>query len=207
MLSRLFAFGLAVAIGSTASAAGTFSADGDVEVIAGSKKNQKVLLVESDVSEAVPYGAIEYTPRRRGKNVLELDELKQLSVTYQIIAGGAGGGSPRFSIGLDTDGDGELNGNVFVYVGDPPNFTSGTTGLISSGNLLADGELRFDATQVGGTFYMSYDEVIELVGDAEVLSVDFVVDAGWFVSGGSQAVVVTDLRIHTDKLNIKKLND
>ena len=207
MLSRMFAFGLSVAIGATASAAGTFSADGDVEVIAGSKKHQKVVLVESDISEEVPYGVIEYTPRRRGKNVLVLDELKQLSVTYQVIAGGIGGGSPRFAIGLDTDGDGEQDGNVSVYVGDPPNFTSGTTGLVSTGNLLADGELRFDATQVGGTFYMTYDEVLELVGDAEVLSVDFVVDSGWAVSGGSQAVVVTDLRIHNDKLNTKKLED
>jgi hypothetical protein len=208
MLSKVFAFGLSVAIGASASAAsGTFSTDGDVRVVSGEKKHQKVVLLESDITEPVPYGVIEYTPRSTKKNVLNLDELKNLSVTYQVIAGGIGGGSPRFSIALDTDGDGESNGNVFVYIGDAPNFTSGTTGLVSTGNLLASDDLRFDASQVGGTFYMTYDEVLDLVGDAEVLSVDFAVDGGWADSGGVQGVVVTELKVHNDKLNIKKLED
>lgn len=209
MWLKSLAFSFVMVASATASAAsGTFSADGDVEVVSGDKKNQKVVLVTSDVTQTSDdqYGVIEYTPRRKGKNVLELDELKKLSVTYQVIAGGHGGGSPRFSIGLDTDGDGEINGNVFVYLGDPPNFTSGTTGLISTGNLLADDDLRFDATQLGGDFYMTFDEVVDLVGDAEVLSVDFVVDAGWAV-GGVQSVVVTQLQVNNDKLNTKKLDD
>jgi hypothetical protein len=207
LLSKSIAFSLTFLVGAAASAAsGTFSASGDVDVVSGSRKSQKVALLESDITEAVPYGVIEYTPRRTRRNVLNLDELTQLSATYQVIAGGIGGGSPRFSIGLDVDHDGEQDGNVFVYIGEPPNFTSGTTGLVSTGNLLTDGELRFDASQVGGTFYMTYDEVLDLVCDAEVLSVDFVVDGGWAVAGGVQAVVVTDLRINKDKLNIRKLD-
>lgn len=205
MLPKLFAFGLSVVITATASAAsGTFSLDGDAEVVSGGKKKQSVVMLESDLSEDEVFGAIEWTPRVRGKNVLNLDELQTLSATYQVIAGGIGGGSPRFQISLDTTGDGQADGNVFVYIGDPPNFTSGTTGLVSTGNLLADDDLRFDATQVGGTFYMTFDEVLDLVGDAQVLGVDFVVDGGWLFTDG-QAVVVTQLQINGDKLNAKQV--
>jgi len=197
-------------VGATASAAGgTFSAEGDVEVVSGSKKNQKVVLVTSDVTQTAvdQFGVIEWTPRVRGRNTLQLDELKKLSATYQVVAGGHGGGSPRFSICLDTDHDGEIDGHVFVYLGDPPNFTSETTGLISTGNLLGDDDLRFDAQQLGGDFYMTFDEVVDAYGDADVLCVDFVVDAGWFVDDGVQAVVVTELRVNNDKLNLKMLDD
>jgi hypothetical protein len=205
VLSKLCAFGLSVVIGATASAgSGTFSLDGDAQVVSGSKKNQNVVLLESDLTEDEVYGNIEWTPRVRGKNVLTLDELTNLSATYQVIAGGIGGGSPRFQISLDTNGNGQADGNLFVYIGDPPSFSSGTTGLVSTGNLLADDDLRFDATQVGGTFYMTFDEVVDLVGDAQVLGVDFVVDGGWMFENG-QAVVVTQLQINGDKLNAKQL--
>jgi hypothetical protein len=208
--AKALAFSFVMLVGGVASAAsGTFSAEGDVEVVSGSKKNQKVVMVTSDVTqtEVDQFGVIEWTPRVRGKNTLQLDELKKLSVTYQVIAGGHGGGSPRFSICLDTDHDGEIDGHVFVNLGDPPNFTSGTTGLISTGNLLGDDDLRFDAQQLGGDFYMTFDEVVDAYGDADVLCVDFVVDAGWFVDEGVQSVVVTELRVNNDKLNLKKLDD
>jgi len=205
---RSLVFGMAMLVGATASAAqGTFSLDGDVEVVSGSKKNQKVLLLESDATEEVQYGAIEYTPRVKKNKVLELQDLKKLSATYQVIAGGIGGGSPRFSIALDVDGDGAFDGNVHVYIGDPPNFTSGTTGLRSTGNLLADGELRFDATQLGGDFYMTYDEVLGAFAEAEVLGVTFAVDGSFAVTDGVQAVVVTELQVNSDKLNIRKIED
>jgi hypothetical protein len=212
MWAKSFAFGLVLVVGATASAAsGTFSIDGNAEVVSGGKKNQKVVLLTSDVTQTAvdQFGVIEYTPRSKGKNVLELDELRKLSATYQIIAGGHGGGSPRFQIAVDTDGDGDSNGNVWAYLGDPPNFTSGTTGLISTGNLLDYDDVRFDASQLeGGDQTMTYEEVIDLFGEAEVLSVDFAVDAGWFFPmSGVQSVVVTQLQVNSDKLNVKKLDD
>jgi hypothetical protein len=123
--------------------------------------------------------------------------LHKLSTDYAIRAGGCGGGAPRFSIGLDTDGDGVRNGSVFAYVGDAPSFScSGALGSWhSTGNLIGNGDLRFDTSQLGGTFYGSYADALAAYGSAAVTSISFVVDGGW-AFGGLQDVLVDDLTVN-----------
>jgi hypothetical protein len=111
--------------------------------------------------------------------------LTNLSTDFQVIAGDCGGGSPRFQVYLPN-----LNGNLFVYLGPTPNFTGCGTGWNSSGNLIGSTDLRFDTSQVGGTFYSTYAQALALVGSQTVGEVDLVVDGGWAVGGNNQTVVI-----------------
>lgn len=198
-LSALAAL-IALWSGSSATAAhGTFTLEGDAEVVA-SQRNRSAVILTSDVASTDMYGAIVYTPRRP----ITLEDLRRLQVTYEILEGGFGGGSMRFQITLDEDGDGEADCNVFVYLGTYPNFDDEVSGeLESSGELIGSTDLRFDTTQCGGEFYDDYAGAIELAGDAEILEVALVVDAGWFTEDGVQSVLVTDVRVDNDKLRLQ----
>lgn len=192
-------------VGSVATAAqGEFTFEGNVEIVPGESKNRAAVVLTSDVtSEDVEdmYGAIIYTP----KKTLTLEELRSLQVSYEILEGGFGGGSMRFQIALDEDGDGEADCNIFVYLGEYPNFDDEVSGDVeTSGELIGSTDLRFDTTQCGGEFYDDYAGAIELAGDAEIVDVALVVDSGWFFEEGVQSVLVTDLRIDKGKLKVKQ---
>jgi hypothetical protein len=172
-----------------------FSTFGNAQIVSGPRRNEFALWLVSDLVDEEPFAVLEYVPKRLSR----FRQLKTLSTRYQIFEGGFGGGSMRFAIGLDTDGDGDFDGHVSVYLGTPPSFDDPATGgWEESGNLigLPDDELRFDTSQVGGTFYDSYANALALVGQAEVLYVDLIVDAGWAFPNGVQSVLVRDVRIN-----------
>jgi hypothetical protein len=88
-----------------------------------------------------------------------------------------GVGSPRMSLAIDRDGDGDSDGNAFGYVGTSPNFTTcpqqtwlyedftggdGITGLgpfPSTGRPTPNEQLEWDLTQFGGAFYNTWSQV------------------------------------------------
>jgi hypothetical protein len=114
-------------------------------------------------------------------------ELETLSVDYR---GQCGGGSPRFQVGIDSDGDGDRDGNIFVYLGPVPSFTGcSTTAFTSSGNLIGSTETRFDLTQLGGPYSGTYQDALALLGGKTVTGIQLVVDSGWMFSGGQTVVV------------------
>lgn len=189
-----------------APAHGQFSLFGNATIEGGRRAQQTVELV-SDITADEPYAGISFVAKSRGKQTLTLADIDTLSTTYQILEGGFGGGSLRFSIGLDEDGDGEADGNVFVYLGEAPNFTEDPNGWVSTGNLIESQDLRFDTGQIGGTFYDSYDNAVQLAGDAEVVYVDLVLDSGWFFEDGVQSVLIGDMQVNNSKIRINKLND
>jgi hypothetical protein len=108
------------------------------------------------------YGGVDFTPKKD----LTFSEITNLSADYVAAVGGFGGGSPRFQINIG-DGNGNFVGNVFVYLGTHPQFMDVPTEWTSSGNLIESTDLRFDTTQVGGTFYDDHAGALELVGGAE----------------------------------------
>lgn len=110
-------------------------------------------------------------------------DLQSLTANFAYAQGQSTGGSLRWSIATPA-------GEVHVYYGVEPNWT-GTGG--SGDNLLAATDLRFDTTQVGGTFYDTYDHMIQLVGSQPVNWVALVLDSGW--SQGDQIVNVTDASV------------
>jgi hypothetical protein len=101
-----------------------------------------------------------------------VSDLESLEANIKKIVGNCGGGAPRFSIET-------AEGNIFVYLGDAPNFNTCADG--STGNLLDDEDLRVDTTQVGGTFYDTWANAQTLVGNEEITSLSLVLDGGWVV--------------------------
>lgn len=129
-------------------------------------------------------------------NGLAFEDLTALSADTTTTAGGFGGGSPRFQIGIDTDGDSVRDGNIFVYLGTPPNFTDAALGTtVSSGNLIGSTDTRFDLTQLGGAFYSTYADALALLGSDTITGISLVVDGGWAV-GGNQVIVVDNVNVN-----------
>ena len=88
------------------------------------------------------------------------------------------GGSPRYQLAIDTNGDGTSDGNAFGYFGASPNFTGcpmetwlyedltgpgdiSITGPMfpSTGYTQPNEELEWDLTQFGGPFYNTWSQV------------------------------------------------
>ncbi len=145
-------------------------------------------------------------------DALLFNQLTVLKATYSFIEGNCGGGSLRWQVRVDILGN---NGdptptpcdpddptcvppispeaddrNVFIYYGDHPNFTNCTTGANNQSgvNLLTLTDLRFDTSQVGGTFYDTRANANSLVGTKQVASASLVLDSGWQQEGLTQRV-------------------
>jgi len=116
--------------------------------------------------------------------------LTNLSTDFNVTDDDCGGGSPRFYIRMDTDGDSNPDGNVFVYMGPMPSFTGCTPNTwANTGNLIGSADARFDLTQLGGPFYGTYANALALVGGGTILRIGIVVDAGWAMPDKEQTVL------------------
>jgi hypothetical protein len=154
------AFPVAVALsgGAASAATGDFSLSGSATQQAdGIHLISDGTHTDSDITFTLPAGTA-------------VADLTDLEATIQVLTGTCGGGSPRFSVET-------ASGNIFVYVGDAPNFTSCANG--STGNLLTSADLRVDTSQVGGTFYDTWSHAVSLAGSSPVTGLDLVVDGGW----------------------------
>jgi hypothetical protein len=200
-----FCMFLAAAIGlawtGSVQAAQPWTAFGNAEAV--KVRGDWVVALTSDVSatagEGDAFAGVDFTP----KKAMTFSEIKRLSADYLLAQGGAGGGSPRFQINI-ADENGDFVGNVFVYLGTYPNFDDDpSTEWQHTGNLVGTTELRVDTSQVGGTFYDDWAGAMELVGGAQVLGVQLVVDGGWAVDGDVQTVLVDDVRVNNFKLTGK----
>jgi hypothetical protein len=142
---------------------------------------------------------------RHVQDIPTFADLFWLSIDFNPTDDACGGGSPRFSIGIDTTGDGVRDGAIFVYVGTIPNFDTCGSGWQSTGNLvgLADTEIRFDLTQLGGAFYGTYGQALALVGGAGVTGISFVVDGGWLPADGEQTILADNFRVNGFQLTAR----
>lgn len=122
-----------------------------------------------------------------GLTVANLDEL---STFFKFTTGSCGGGAPRFQVRVT---NGTTTGNIFVYLGDPPNYTNCPQNVwINSGNLLDAADL-VDTTQIGGTFYQPYATAQTAFGAFTVQSISLVTDGSFAV--GLQTVLVDDVNV------------
>ena len=146
------------------------------------------------------YGGIVFYPTD-----LTFADLAALNAWYNFYQGDCGGGSPRFTIGIDVNGDGQFtwptDGHVFVYWGTAPQFFACGSGWQFTGEMIGNADLRFDATQVGGTFYDSYTSVLARVGTKAVMYVLIDVDGGWAMPGGVQNLLVDDFTVNDNVLS------
>lgn len=134
------------------------------------------------------------------KKNLTFRAIQQLSADFNVDGGDCGGGSPRFQINIDRDGDGDADGNIFVHFGPSPNFTNCALGWQSTGNLIGNTDTgRYDSSQVGGAGFGTYAQALAAAGSKRVLGIQLVVDGGWTNQRG-QAVDVDNFRVNNDVL-------
>lgn len=143
--------------------------------------NGQAMLVSNAAS---PYSYLSFNDLN-GQPVASLNEL-----SADVLSATWGGGSPRFSVEVS---NGTTTKDIFVYLGDLPNYTSGTA--TDTGNLL-DANVngaRVDSTQVGGPFYGTWNDAVTAASESgygTISDVSFVVDGDWAQSSGSQTVVI-----------------
>ena len=133
-------------------------------------------------------------------NGVPLASLATLATEYNVTDDDCLAGSPRFQVRLDMDSDGLDTGadkNLFVYIGPFPSFSGCTPDTwVSTGNLIASPDLRFDTSQmIGGTFYDSFAGALALAGGKNILDISLVVDSGWGFVDEEQTVLVDDVTI------------
>ena len=164
----------------------------------GQGDNPWAVQLRSDLTVPPYYAGVAFIPPGGD---LHFQDLWLLQTDFDVTDDDCGGGSPRFAIAMDTDGDGTFDGNVHVYLGPVPNFTGCASGWQSTGNLIGTTELRYDLTQVGGTFYDTYANALVLVGTGTVLYVALIVDSGWIFGDGEQTILVDNVAVNDHLLD------
>jgi hypothetical protein len=149
-----------------------------------------------------PYGVtggnIYYTPT----SPITFSQVTQMSLDWKAVTPW-GGGSPRISIAVDVDGDGEFHpwyanppgndGWFFVFIVDGyPNFYGPASNWQNTGNLIGNnspalydtGQIHVDLDGDGtwdGTTVDNYNHALAMVGNKHVFAIQVVTDGGWFV--------------------------
>jgi hypothetical protein len=150
--------------------------------------------VYSDAATDNDYSNVVWTPPAN----TTVSELNSLVANYSWLEGSYHhGGSLRWTINVQT-----INGprNIDVYYGLSPQFGSdGAVGGPGSGdNLLAQTDLRFETTSLGGPYYNDYQGMVTLAGPLHVNWVGLIVDSGW---GGDQKLNLASASVNGDTFN------
>lgn len=162
---------------------------GDAEYVSPGNASDRAVELVSDADPA--YGGIDYGV----EDGLTFEELTTLSTDYLLPEDACVGGSPRFQINLDEDGDGVSDGNVFAYFGTDSGGAACVTGTwANTGDFLETGRL-LDTSQLGGTFYDTYANALATYGDYEVVGIQVVTDSSW-ASGGEHIVQIDNTLIN-----------
>lgn len=150
-----------------------------------------VTRLQSDLDGSPPYGYLTFVP----PSALTFGQITNLNAVFSFPVGSYHGGSPRFEIPVDTDGDDSANGSIFVYMGTPPNFTDpGHVAFAGTGNVIGDVVTHWDLTQLGGPYYGTYAQALALLSTGRVLDVELVVDGGW---GGDQQALADTFTVNS----------
>ena len=148
-------------------------------------------VLESILSDADPgndFGFLSFQPSQP----LSFYELDRLVAAYEFTLGDCVGGSLRWSVGVDTTGDGIRDGSVFIYYGGMASFTECTSANDGSGlNMIGTSEARYDLGQFGGPFYGTYAEALGVLGTDAVTRASLVLDSGWATTAGQRVIVTS----------------
>jgi hypothetical protein len=145
------------------------------------------------------------------------NDLSELRAVYTFTLGDCHGGSLRWQVRVDSNGNNVIDpydpvsnpgGDkaVFIYYGLPPAFGNGgvngctpssSAGASQSGLNLLDpsqqGVLRFDTSQFNGIFYNGYAGAQSVAGSYRVWRASLVLDSGW---GGDQRLTLGDTTVN-----------
>jgi hypothetical protein len=156
------------------------------------------------------YAFLTFTP----SSSMTFNDISLLKANYAFTTGDCHGGSLRWAVTFDINDDNSTdfeNGtfndrSIFIYYGGYPNFTECTSGANNQSgvNMIGLSDLRYDTSQLGGTFYDTYAHAMELVsgqGGAEpvpalhVAGVTLALDSGW---GGDQRVNLSGAQVNNN---------
>ena len=113
-----------------------------------------------------------------------------LATDYKFTDGSCGGGGPRFQLNLVS---GTISGNIFVYIGPPPDYTLCPPNVYQSTGDLLDGSNLIDTSQLpAGLFYDPYSVAVTKYGAYQVTGVQLVTDGSWQPTAGSPQTVQAD---------------
>jgi hypothetical protein len=146
--------------------------------------------IGSDTDTTNDYSYLSFAPT----TALAFNQLTNLSAQYTFTEGDCHGGALRWSIGISP------TTSLFIYYGAEPNTTNCTTedGGVSSQsglNMIGRLDLRYDTSQLGGTFYDTYAHALALIGSTPITSATLVLDGGW---GGDQVVTPSNVTVNTN---------
>jgi hypothetical protein len=141
--------------------------------------------ISSDATATNDYSFLSFTPT----STILFSEITTLSAAYNFTQGDCHGGSLRWSVRVSP------TQSVFIYYGDYPNFTNCTTPTQSGANMINLADLRYDTSQVGGTFYDSYANALTLVGGMAIVRASLVLDSGW---AGDQVLTLTSATVNSN---------
>lgn len=127
--------------------------------------------------------------------------LTTLSTDFNVTDDMCAGGSPRFQVAVDT---GSGHKNIFVYLGDAPNYNDCDQNTwVSSGNLLS-AAFSVDTSQLpGGTFYDTYAHALSAYGSYPVLGIHLVADGGWAAADGEQTILIDNVTINNESYDFE----
>jgi hypothetical protein len=180
-----------LAMGTGSALAGTYSLLGDATIVSGGNPGSAARLV-SDTSLPNGYSGVDVSPAAP----VAWPSLTTLSTDYNVTDDNCGGGSPRLSLGVDTNSDGTADGYVHVAIGPSPNFTDCLTGWQTTGNVIGNNDAgRYDYSQFGGSPFTTYSSAPASVLAGNVVSVNVIVDGSWSsaaTNGDSEQTVLVD---------------
>lgn len=181
---------------------GTWAISSDVTVVQIQRRPAKYAfeLVSSE-SQGIIGSGVKFTPN----GTLTFAQITKLSTDFATVTGGIGGGSPRFGLGIDVDGDGVFqqgpDGHIFVYLGpvDTGFHEDASSVWRNTGNLISATDNRFDCNQLGSTrYYDDYATALSLAGNKRVFYVLFVIDSGWWF--GEQECLINNVTVNNSVL-------
>lgn len=193
-MKRFLASAASIAVGSSM-ALGAVAAPPDYTLFGDAEVVGDAVQLRSDDDPG--YGGVDFAVEE-GTTFADLTEL---STEYNVTDDGCAGGSPRYQVNLDDDGDGMTDGNVFIYLGPSPSFSGCPLNTWQdSGNLIGNNDAcRYDTAQlIAGTQCNTYAGTLAALGDAEVTGIQLVVDAGWAFPDGEQTVLVRNAQVNDD---------
>ncbi len=155
--------------------------------------------IRSDTSVLPGYGGVDVSPT----SPIPWGSLTTLSTDYNVTNDNCGGGSPRMSLGVDTNSDNVADGYVHIAIGPSPSFTGCAAGWKSTGNLIGNADAgRFDYSQFGGSTFTTYSGAPVSVTSGNVVEAFIVVDGSWSAAatGGDseQTILVDNVTVNSD---------
>lgn len=135
------------------------------------------------------FSILRFTPNA----LVAFSDWTSLSVAYDALLGGIGGGAPRLVFLVDTNNSGGADGGdgfFYVHWGPAGSFVDPTiANNLDTGNLLALTDVgRYDLGGVGGSAYTDRATALGLIGAFDVLRVSIVLDS----FGGADKTFVID---------------